>query len=62
MKISSDDLLEFDALRQLLARYIESPLGTALLPSVLPSADRAQIENTLADVNEAISYVQAASA
>ncbi len=62
MKTSSDDLLEFDALRQLLARYVESPLGTALLPSVQPSTDRAHIENTLADVNEAIAYVQAAAA
>jgi DNA mismatch repair protein MutS2 len=61
MKTTSSDLLEFEALRELVARYVASPLGLALLREAAPHTDRERVEQALADVAEAIEYVQAAS-
>jgi len=61
MTNTSAGLLEFEALRQLLGRYISSPLGTKELAKVAPSADRALLEQVLADTAEAIEYVIAAA-
>jgi DNA mismatch repair protein MutS2 len=52
----SADLLEFEALRELVGRYIGSPLGRAELEKLSPHSDRAVLENALADVAEAIAY------
>jgi DNA mismatch repair protein MutS2 len=55
----SADLLEFEPLRELVGRYVGSPLGRAELGKLQPGADRAAIESALADVAEAMSYQNA---
>lgn len=60
MQNFSADLLEFEALRQLLGRFVRSPLGAEELDRLEPHADRAALEETLADTAEAIEYVGAA--
>jgi DNA mismatch repair protein MutS2 len=57
----SADLLEFESLRQLLGRFVRSPLGRDELANVAPNSGRAELENTLADVAEAVSYQRALS-
>jgi DNA mismatch repair protein MutS2 len=52
----SADLLEFEPLRELVGRYVGSPLGRAELEKLEPHTDRAVLENALADVAEAIAY------
>jgi DNA mismatch repair protein MutS2 len=54
-------VLEFEALRALLARYVRSSLGRAELAKVEPSGDRAYIEETLLDTSESVSYVRTSS-
>ena len=56
MQSFSADLLEFEPLRELVGRYVGSPLGRAELEKLAPHSDRAVLENTLADVAEAIAY------
>ncbi len=56
-----ESVLEFEALRQLIARYVRSPLGYAELARMEPTADRAAIEATLADLAEAAEYVRVCS-
>ena len=58
MNRTSLDLLEFEGLRQLLGRFVQSPLGRAELERVQPVADRAFLESTLAGVREALDYVR----
>ena len=55
----SADLLEFEPLRQLVGRYVGSPLGRAELEKLAPHSDRAVLESALADVAEAIAYLGA---
>src|ERR1035441_2197153 len=57
---TSAEVLEFEALRQLLGRYIASPLGKRELEKVRPFADRAQLDTALAEAGEAIQYLHAA--
>jgi DNA mismatch repair protein MutS2 len=52
----SADLLEFPPLRELVGRYVGSPLGRAELEKLEPRTDRTWVENSLADVAEAIAY------
>jgi DNA mismatch repair protein MutS2 len=52
----SADLLEFESLRELVGRYVGSPLGRAELEKLAPQTDRAVVESALADVAEAIAY------
>jgi DNA mismatch repair protein MutS2 len=52
----SADLLEFEPLRELVGRYIGSPLGRAELERLAPHSDRAILESALADLTEAIAY------
>ena len=61
MKTTSADLLEFEALRRLLSRFVSSPLGRAELDRVAPGSDRAAIAATLAEVEEAIQYLRSAA-
>src|SRR5439155_2864721 len=61
MKTTSADLLEFEALKTLLARFIASPLGRAELDRVEPASDRAALLATLAEVDEAIQYLKSAA-
>ena len=53
--------LEFEDLRELVDRYVRSPLGHAALEQVAPSNDRGAIEAALADAGEGIAYLRAAS-
>src|ERR1700688_2493781 len=57
----AENVLEFEALRELLARYLRSPLGQAELAAVAPVSDRAAIEAALADAAEAIEYLRTSS-
>ena len=59
MQNFSADLLEFESLRQLLARFVRSELGKDELEKLNPSTDRAFLETTLADVAEAVAYLRA---
>ena len=58
---TSAEVLEFEALRQLLGRYVASPLGRRELEKVSPHADRERIVADLAEAGEAILYLQAAT-
>jgi DNA mismatch repair protein MutS2 len=60
MKHTSADVLEFEALRELLGRYVASPLGRAELEKVQPHMDRARLEEELAEAEEATLYLRAA--
>ena len=55
------EALEFESLRELVGRFVHSPLGRAELEEIEPSNDRAWIESELADAAEAIAYFRAAS-
>ncbi len=59
MRVTSGDLLEFDALKDLLRRYVSSPLGQAELDAARPTADRAALEASFADLAEAIEHEKA---
>jgi DNA mismatch repair protein MutS2 len=52
----SADLLEFEPLRELVGRYVGSPLGRSELERLAPHIDRAALEEALADVAEATAY------
>src|SRR5260370_991961 len=56
----AESVLEFEALRALIGRFVRSALGRAELENVQPQADRAVIEATLADTAEARSMLPAA--
>jgi DNA mismatch repair protein MutS2 len=56
-----ESVLEFEALRTLLGRYLHSPMGHAELDRLEPVTDRAVIEAAHADAAEAIEYWRAAS-
>ncbi|MBZ5607853.1 MAG: Smr/MutS family protein [Acidobacteriia bacterium] len=59
MQNFSPDLLEFESLRRLIGRYVRGPLGKDELEKLAPNSDRAALENALADVAEAIAYLDA---
>jgi DNA mismatch repair protein MutS2 len=61
MRATSAGVLEFEALRELLARYIASPLGRAELDKMHPRTDRRALEEELAEAEEAAQYLRAAS-
>jgi DNA mismatch repair protein MutS2 len=58
---TSAQLLEFDRLRQLLARYVSSVPGGVELAKLEPMQDRAAVERALADAGEAIEYLNASA-
>src|ERR1700720_2992163 len=55
------EVLEFEALRALVGRYVRSPLGRAELERIAPSSDRAALETALAESGEGMEYLRAAS-
>jgi DNA mismatch repair protein MutS2 len=61
MKATSADLLEFEALKSLVGRFVSSPLGRAELDKVAPGEDRAVLAESLAEVEEAIQYLRSAA-
>src|SRR5690349_10137057 len=54
------DVLEFENLKHLLARYAGSAAGRALVFALSPQNQRSILEATLAEVAEAISYLREA--
>ncbi len=58
---TSAEVLEYESLRQLLSRYVSSPLGHRALESVAPHADRASLVEDLAEAGEAIEYLRTAA-
>ena len=58
---TSAEVLEFESLRQLLGRYVSSPLGRRELEKVEPHADRARLDEDLAEAGEAIEYLRLAA-
>jgi len=59
--MNSEPVLEFEALRALVGRYVRSALGRGELAEVAPSSDRIAIETALAETAEGIAYLRAAS-
>src|SRR5262249_31218290 len=57
---TSAEVLEFESLRQLLGRYVASPLGRRELAKVSPHADRERLTADLAEAGEGILYLQVA--
>lgn len=55
----AESVLEFEALRALIGRFVRSALGRAELAAVSPSTDRAAIHAALADLTEALAYLRA---
>ncbi|HTA47145.1 MAG TPA: endonuclease MutS2 [Bryobacteraceae bacterium] len=53
--------LEWEQVRNLVSRYIGSPLGAAELAKVEPSIDRERVEHDLAEAGEAIQYLRASA-
>jgi DNA mismatch repair protein MutS2 len=58
--MNSEPVLEFEALRALLGRYVRSALGRGELERVAPYNDRDAIETALAETAEGIEYLRAA--
>src|SRR5207245_6994589 len=54
-------LLECEALRRLLARFVSSPLGRVELDKIAPGTDRAALIEILAEAQEAIQYLRSAA-
>jgi len=61
LKYTSAELLEFGRLKELLARYVSSPLGQRELDKVAPLADQTAAEALLAEAGEAIEYLETAA-
>ena len=61
MPFSSASLLQFDELKELLAKYAGSVAGRALVFALTPHNDRFALETDLAEAGEAIGYLQEVS-
>ncbi len=61
MQFTSAQTLEFESLREVVGRYIASPLGRRELEKIQPHEDRERLESDLADAAEAIEYLRSAS-
>lgn len=58
---TSAQVLEFESLRQLVGRFLSSPMGRRELEKVQPHADRDRLEADLAETGEAIEYLRLAA-
>src|SRR3569833_2966433 len=58
MSFSSADLLQFEELKELLARYAGSTAGRDLVHDLEPRADRFALTSALAETGEAIAYLR----
>ena len=58
---TSAEVLEFESMRQLVGRYVGSPLGKRELAKVQAHADRARLTEDLAEAEEAIQYLKLAT-
>lgn len=61
MRITGIEALEWNHVQTLLGRYISCPLGEKLLPTVEPSDDKDALVSALAEAEEAIGYLRAAT-
>jgi len=61
MRTTSAGVLEFESLRDLVGRYISSPLGRRELAKVQPHTDRDRLDEELGEAEEATDYLRAAS-
>ncbi|HWR53297.1 MAG TPA: endonuclease MutS2 [Bryobacteraceae bacterium] len=61
MPSSTLQLLEYSALKQLIGRYVASPLGKSELERLQPLEDRSAAEARLADAAEARAYLDSAA-
>jgi DNA mismatch repair protein MutS2 len=57
---TSADVLEYEALRQVVGRYLHSPMGRRELEKVAPHRDRERLDEDLAETGEAVEYLRAA--
>ena len=57
---TSADVLEFEPLRQLLGRFVSSPLGRRELEKVAPHANLARLNEDLAEAGEGMDYLRLA--
>ncbi|MCX6610219.1 MAG: endonuclease MutS2 [Acidobacteria bacterium] len=53
----SQDLLEYESLRALLARYVSSAAGHRQLEAMQPSTDREALVDSLAELSEALTFL-----
>jgi DNA mismatch repair protein MutS2 len=60
MQRTSASLLEFDELKRLLGRYVAGPFGRVELDALHPTSDREWLEETLAEVGEAMEFSRSA--
>jgi DNA mismatch repair protein MutS2 len=58
---TSAEVLEYEPLRQLVGRYIASPLGRRELEKVEPHTDRDRLVADLAEASEAVNYLRLAA-
>jgi DNA mismatch repair protein MutS2 len=58
---TSAGVLEYEPLRQLLGRFVSSPLGRRELLKVQPHADRERLDADLAEAGEALGYLRLAA-
>jgi len=61
MNQTSSVVLEFDALKAIVGRYVSSPMGKEELAALQPQEDRAALEVSLAEAAEGIEYVKTAA-
>ena len=61
MRTTSASVLEFESIRELVGRYISSPLGRRELDKVQPHTDRGRLDQELTEAEEATEYLRAAS-
>jgi DNA mismatch repair protein MutS2 len=61
MKATSGEVLEYEALRGVLGRYVSSPPGKAELAKIAPHSDGARLASDLADAGEAVEYLRSAT-
>ena len=61
MKATSGEVLEYEALRGVLGRYVSSPLGKEELAKIAPHTDGARLASDLADAGEAVEYLRSAA-
>ena len=52
------DLLDYPQLKELIARYVAGPLGRAELERLGPTTEREPLEDTLAEVREAVDFAR----
>jgi DNA mismatch repair protein MutS2 len=58
---TSAEVLEYEPLRELVGRYVSSPLGRRELEKVAPQPDRERLVDDLAETGEAIGYLRLAA-